>query len=588
MNRVLALLVTIVISATNVFSQYNNIFIIDCSRSMICPDGNYKNEQPDIRWNPAKNTLKGWINEYEDNDGITILLFNDDVVSTIRGKKKDIDWNDVDKQLDKATYNHHGTTSICKAWSVAERYFDPSKRNYFYLITDGNCEHNNCPLASYIINFCAKIPKGHGYILEIGKSELPADVVEAVNSSPCLTLKPAGPLKHFGGFSDDEVYVTTSYMKSSGIDRSSPVYFSRKKQYPITASVNDSYFNVKVTNGCVNNGILTFDVGLKPGVDLNELKQTLNSDTYEIPVSLSSKEVDIDENKDITIVVTLKAVSELQLLNDVSQIELGKATYYNDFIIPRSNPDTLSYIIKPQFNNEALLNGSTATFEICGLPSPMRLLVNGEHTSDNKLTLSSNDSVLLQFVTDVPCEDFDIESSLRVCDSSNLDRLNGIENPRDFSINIGGEVYEKINPLKKTLIVLSVLLFIILLIWIGFNLIRPSMMGKLNIVDNNNETIKGLGDLAGFHKVILYSGVNKSKSGILDSLIFTKRKYVHIDGIPHAIKISGRSNKTLYIHPVNGLIINGSLLHGKLKLKAKTIFAISWSDNTFKIRIKYF
>lgn len=232
MNRVLALLVTIVIGVVNGFSQYYNIFIIDCSRSMICPDGNYKNEQPDIRWNPAKNTLKGWINEYEDNDVITILLFNDNVVSTIKGKKKDIDWNDVNKQLDRATYNHHGTTSICKAWIAAERYFDPSKRNYFYLITDGNCEHTNCPLASYIRHFCSKIPKGHGYILEIGESALPSDVVDAVKSSPCLTLKPAGPLKHFGGFSDDEVNVTTSNMKTGGSDRTSAVYFSRKKTIP--------------------------------------------------------------------------------------------------------------------------------------------------------------------------------------------------------------------------------------------------------------------------------------------------------------------------------------------------------------------
>lgn len=114
------------------------------------------------------------------------------------------------------------------------------------------------------------------------------------------------------------------------------------------------------------------------------------------------------------------------------------------------------------------------------------------------------------------------------------------------------------------------------------------MMGKLNIVDDRNETIKGLGDLSGFHRVILYSGPDKSKSGILDSLVFTKRKYIHIDGIPHAIKLSGRSNKTLYVYPTNGLNINGSLLHGKLKLRAKAIFTISWDNNKFKLAIKYF
>lgn len=534
----------------------------------------------------SENTLKGWINEYEDNDVITILLFNDNVVSTIKGKKKDIDWNDVNKQLDRATYKHHGTTSICKAWIAAERYFDPSKRNYFYLITDGNCEHTNCPLASYIRHFCSKIPKGHGYILEIGESALPSDVVDAVKSSPCLTLKPAGPLKHFGGFSDDEVNVTTSNMKTGGSDRTSAVYFSRKKQYPITVTVDDSYFNVKVTNGCVNNGILTFDVSLKPGVNLNELKQNLGSDTYEISVSLSSKEVDIDENKDISIVVTLKAISELQLLNDVSQIELGKATWHNDFIISRSNPDTLSYTLKPQFNEEAINSHSSATFRVTDLPSAMRVLINNNRILDNKFTISSNEPIKLQFVTDVPCEDFDVESTLKLIESKNLDRINGIDGNK-YSIGIGGEVRERINPLKCSLITLFIVLLFILILWIVYNLFRPSMNGKLNIVDINDNTMKGLGDLSGFHKLYLYNGPDKFRCGILDALLFTKRKYVHIDGLTRKIKITGKSDKTIYVHPANGILINGNKLHDKLKLKAKVIFTISQNNNT-KIRIKYF
>ena len=581
--------------AISAFGQYNNIFIIDCSRSMICPNGektgNWKTEERDVRWNPAKDALKEWISSYEDNDMITLLLFNDKVVSTISKKKKDIEWNNIDTELDKAVKSHHGKTSICNAWLEAERYFDSNKNNFFYIITDGIDDHSGpCHLVDQIRAFCSKIPEGsHGYVLKLDHATFPQDVLDALNSSPCLTQLPVGPIPRFGGFISDEVYVTTSNMKSGGIDRTSPLGFDRKTKYNITAKpVNEKYFDIAVSNGSVNNGVLTFDVKLKDGINLNDLKHELGSDTYEISVELFSNDVKIVRNDHISIIVTLKAVSELQLLNDVSQIELGKATWYNEFIIPMSNPDTLSYTIKPQFNDEAIHNGSTATFVINGLPLPVRLFVNGKQKIDNKFTLSSNDSVLLQFVTDVPCEDFDIESSLSIFSTSNLDRVNGIDNPNEYSISIGGEVYEKWNPLKKLLFVLSVILLISFLIWILYNLIRPSMMGKLNIVDENNETIKGLGDLAGFHRVILYSGPNRNKSGLLDSLIFTKRKYIHIDGLPCAIKISGKSDKTLYIHPAKGIKINGSLLFSKLKLRARTIFLVSWDDNKYKIRIKYF
>lgn len=594
MKRILSIVLFVVIFVTSANSQYNNIFIIDCSRSMICPNadntGNWKTEERDIRWNPAKAALKEWIDGYEDNDLITLLLFNDKVVSTISKKKKDIDWSNIDKDLDNAVESHHGKTSICNAWSTAEQYFDPQKFNFFYIITDGMDDHSGpCHLVDQIRAFCSKIPEGsHGYVLKLDHASFPKEVLDALNSSPCLTQLPSGPIPKFGGFISDEVYVTTSNMKSGGIDKTSSLGFDRKTRFSIKArTIDEQYFDVTVSNGCVNNGILTFDVKLKDGVNLNDLKHQLNSDSYDISVELSSTDVKIVRNNHISIIVTLKPISDLQILNDVSQMELGKATWYNDFIIPRSNPDTLSYALKPQFNEEALNNGASATFKVENLPSPMRVLINGNELSDNIFTVSSNDPLMLQFVTDVPCNDFDIESSLKLVERKNIERINGIDG-NVYSISIGGEVRETINPLKFYLIVLAVALLIILLLWIVYNLFRPSMIGKLNIVDGNDNTTRGLGDLSGFHKLYLYNGPDNIKSGILDALLFTKRKYVHIDGLTRKIIITGKSDKTIYVHPANGILINGNQLHDKLKLKAKIIFTIAQKNNNTKIRIKYF
>lgn len=158
MKRILSIVLFVIFWATSASSQYNNIFIIDCSRSMICPNadktGNWKTEERDIRWNPAKAALKEWIDSYEDNDLITLLLFNDKVVSTISKKKKDIDLSNIAKELDNAVESHHGKTSICNAWSMAERYFDSQKYNFFYIITDGMDDHNGpCHLVDQIQAF---------------------------------------------------------------------------------------------------------------------------------------------------------------------------------------------------------------------------------------------------------------------------------------------------------------------------------------------------------------------------------------------------------------------------------------------------
>lgn len=593
MKRILSIVLFVIFWATSASSQYNNIFIIDCSRSMICPNadktGNWKTEERDIRWNPAKAALKEWIDSYEDNDLITLLLFNDKVLSTISKKKKDIDWSNIAKELDNAVESHHGKTSICNAWSMAERYFDSQKYNFFYIITDGMDDHNGpCHLVDQIQAFCSKIPDGsHGYVLKLDHASFPKEVLDALNSSPCLTQLPSGSIPKFGGFMSDEVYVTTSNMKSGGIDKTSSLGFDRKSKFNIKATtIDEHFFDVSVSNGCVNHGILMFDVKLKDGANLNDLKHQLNSDTYEISVELSSNDLKIVRNGHISIVVTLKPISELQILNDVSQIGLGTASWYNDFIIAKNNPDSLSYILKPQFNEEALNNGASATFKIVNLPSPMRAFINSNELSDNIFTVTSNEPLILKLVTDVPCEDFDIESTLRLIKSKNLDRINGIDGNL-YSISIGGEVREKINPLKFYLITLSIVLLIILILWIGYNLFRPSMIGKLNIVDSNDNTIRGLGDLSGFHKLYLYNGPEKIKCSILDALLFTKRKYVHIEGLTRKIKITGKSDKTIYVHPANGILINGNQLHDKLKLKAKIIFTITQNNNT-KIRIKYF
>lgn len=596
MQRILVLLYLCFIGCICSYGQYNNIFIVDCSRSMICPNadktGDWKTEEPNIRWNPAKSALKDWLNSYEDNDLITILPFNDDVVDVIQCKKKDLNWNNIEDILDKSVVSHHGKTSICNAWKKAEKYFDSSKYNFFYIITDGMDDHTGpCNLVQLINSFCSKIPEGsHGYFINLAQAGFPDEIINALNDSPCISIAPA-ITSPFGRFLKGDVSVVTNNMKSGGRDAVS-LEFDRKNKYPMSVSTNDPYFNVMVKNGAVDKGVLTLEIGLRNGIDLTELKKRLDSSSYTFSINLSSPAIKILDNGEIDVEVILKPITELVILPHETQIELGKTDWYDKFIIPMKLPDTLYHVIRPIFNEEAILQNSSASLCVMDLPEKTKLLINGKDYTNKSFTINSNDSVLLQFITSVPCTDHDINARLVINSTTNVERLIGTktyDNPSDFKVGIFGEIEEVINPLKLALIIMLILLICLLIIRIAYNLcFRSTMIGRINKIDQNDNTLEGLADVSGFHIVYLTSGKGKRSNGIIDSLILGKRLYVHVPNLPETVKLTGKSDKTIVIHPNKKVKINGITPLYKIKYKGKTIVNISNNDNVNIIRIKYF
>lgn len=563
---------------------------------MICPNaekqGDWRTEEPNIRWNPAKSALKDWLNSYEENDLITIIPFNDDVIDALSFKKKDFDWNNIESILDNAVKSHHGKTSICNAWKKAEKFFDSSKYNFFYIITDGMDDHNGpCTLVEQINSFCSKIPEGsHGYFLNLAQAAFPKEVMDALSASDCISIAP--PISTpFGRFLTDSISVATNNMKSGGKDEVA-LEFDRKQEYPMDIDSDDPYFTADLTNGIVEKGVLRLKIGLRNGVDLAELKKELNSDTYSFAVHLSSSSIKIIDNEDVDIKVILKPITELALLTNETQIELGKAKWFDKFIIPMKLPDTLSYVFRPVFNDEALLQNASATLKAINLPPKTKLLINGTDFTNKSFTISSNDSIVLQFVSEVPCDNHDIEANIVIEDVKNIERLISsriYDNPKEFSVGVFGEVRESMNPLKLCLIIVCIILLILFVMRSLFNLaIRPTMIGRINKVDNNGNTIEGLGDITGFHEVYLTPDKSRSYTGILNSLLIGKRLYIHISGLPSPIKITGKSDKTIFFHPNKKIKINGVVPLYKIKYKGRTIVNISREDDTDIVRIKYF
>lgn len=565
---------------------------------MISPNGDYSNEQRDLRWNPAKQALKEWINSYENNDIVTIVLFNDEVKDIISSKKKDITWSDIEDKLDNAVEAHHGRTCICEAWRTAERYADPSKDNYFYIITDGKEEvhGDNKLLLELIRNFCDKGMQGYFLQLNIDAADFPSEVRQAILDTPCMQYVQLGAdgIKPFGGFKDNEVFVTTSNMKHGGKDTSSSLNFSRKNRYPVTIAYNDPNFSIEVVDGAIDNGSIQFEVSLKPNADLATIKDAVQSDEYGIELTLRSDAVQIIKNSNLHLTVHLQPIAELNVFEGRQQLELGLSDWYDNFIIPRSEPDTLLYTITPLFNREALDKNASVEFQFKDLPENLKIFVDGKELQSSRVfKISGNTPVCVQMVPVVPCEDFDLEGKLIIVKASGLDRVLAnelYENPMDFSIPVCGEVERSINPLKLTLIILTIVILIFLVFKALYNLIlRPTMTGRLAIVDNNGFVTQTLGDLSGYNVAYLTGGSSREERGIINTLFTSKRLYMHVPNLNRDIKITGNTNDEIYIHKTGNISVNGlKIIAMPKKFESRTTPILKFEDNGITlITIKY-
>ena len=104
MRKALVTFFTILMSCVVSFGQYNynNIVLFDCTKSMTHPNAvtreDYRGEgEPDIIWKPAKMALKDLFIQAEDEDNFTILLFQESILDIIEGKKKNLNWSDIDR-----------------------------------------------------------------------------------------------------------------------------------------------------------------------------------------------------------------------------------------------------------------------------------------------------------------------------------------------------------------------------------------------------------------------------------------------------------------------------------------------------------
>lgn len=586
--------------------NYNNIVLFDCTKSMTHPNAvtreDYRGEgEPDIIWEPAKMALKDLFIQAEDEDNFTILLFQESILDIIEGKKKNLNWSDIDRRLESAVQKPDDTC-ICDAWDKAETYLREGvgEFNFFYLFTDG-CEDCNYPshdVTDKIRKFCknqrTNIRK-FGFYLMLTEKAGNKGVKQALEGScikPLNPPDPGAPIHPFGTFVNRTISVSTDDMMSSmgkyDCVASVSNRFSRKKaSYQLSITSNDPYFNVEIQNNCIDNGEVVFLVSAKKeSLDVSKLRNDIQSDTYRFQVQLSSSEVDLN-NDSQEIIVNLRPVRSAEVHGDY--IKLGTADYYPKFLfVHEKEIQKLSKPIDIKFSKSILSDSQPGIikWEISPNDSSCTFFYNGKECQDNTFYMTSEESAHeLSLLFDNETEEGDFDFTLKPVYVNGIEYINA-QDPLRFEYKIYSGFDVEWNPIKKILLVLFVLFcFVTVIVFVYKNIIARRIMDKqiYLLPDIYNP-------IAEVHNCVKCVITSKSKTGMngwLSRIYCGPVYYVKIDAAASDLELKVNFDDDIIVKSNSNYWLNDIPLTSSTVLQSncKQVFAITNSDTKFTIII---
>lgn len=601
MRKALVTFFSILMSCVVSFGQYNynNIVLFDCTKSMTHPNAvtreDYRGEgEPDIIWKPAKMALKDLFIQAEDEDNFTILLFQESILDIIEGKKKNLNWPDIDRRLESAVQKPDDTC-ICGAWDKAETYLREGvgEFNFFYLFTDG-CEDCNYPshdVTDKIREFCKNQRtdiRKFGFYLMLTEKAGNKGVKQALEGSCIKSLipDPGATIHPFGAFVNRTISVSTDEMMSSmgKYDRTASASnrFSRKKAtYQLNVTANDPHFNVEVQNNCIDNGEVVFLVSAKDkNININDLRNATQSDVYRFKVSLSSTEVELyDDSQEI--VVNLKPIRSVEVRGDY--IKFGTADYYPRFMLfPEKEIKKLSKTIDVRFSKSILSDSRPGVirWEIFPQKSSCTFYYNGKECQDNAFYMTSEDGAHeLELLFDNKTDEGDFEFALKPVSVNGIEFING-QDPLRFEFKIYSKFDVEWHPVLKMFITLLVIGLICCILRILYSHLRRGVYCGVDYIDNGSLEI--LVPKRTCNRIILID--TPKRQGVID-YIFNGRTLYNVEPIP-GLRTPVRLNA--YKHRRGMMYMrfspNKDFLYDSVNIRNQTIIADEDTQHTITDR----
>lgn len=448
--------------------ERNYIYVLDCTRSMIGYGGS-----PKI-WDPTRDYLRKELVKHTPGTTLHIIPFQGKVLPAFSFDAKDLDWKKIDAQLQEHVQNVTNT-NICDAWDATDRYIDSHKDNYIILLTDGKDNVNGmAAVAKKLSDWCGKYPNTYGFYVQLTEAAIDqgvAKVIDICDNEFVIDASKGIPV--FGSFDNGLII----YANTLNLDKVHKIGFSSAGKYVAKAACVDPYFDVKVVNNKIEEGIVPIQIIAKQPI--SQINAAL-PDTYNFTFEVKSDEVKII-NPIVKVQMTNKPERSLELLSE--ETDMGKATWYDSFLFwVASAPDTLKVDLKAAFNGEAKKDGSVVELQIKDADEgkDFQLFFNGQPLSGNSITLKAKDVApsILSVVFNPDAKEgkryFHVTATIK----HELDKIN--DQPiEQYQLSLRSKYVVVWNPLKIILMWLGIIILTALLLW--FLLIKRFVYPSIGI-----------------------------------------------------------------------------------------------------------
>lgn len=471
MRRILLLL--LVLLSINLLAQRerNYIYLLDCTKSMKGFGGNRN------IWESTKDYLKTELGKYSPGTTLHVIPFQDKVHPSFDFGAEDFDdrkWAEIENRINVYVNDITGT-NICDAWDATDRYIDSHKDNYIILLTDGKDNVKGMAAVTRKLNdWCGKYPNTYGFYVQLTEAAIDqgvAKVIDICDNEFIIDASKGIPV--FGSFDNGLII----YANTLNLDKVHKIVFSSAGKYVAKATCADPYFDVKVINNKIEEGIVPIQIIAKQPV--SQINAAL-PDTYNFTFEVKSDEVKII-NPTIRVQMTNKPERSLELLSD--ETDMGKATWYDSFLFwGASDPDTLKVDLKAAFNDEAKKDGSVVKLQIKNADDgkDFQLFFNGQPLNGNSIMLKAKDvdHSILSVVFNPEAKEGKRYFTINTTVKQELDNIND-QPVEQYEMTLRSKYVVNWNPLKIILMWLGIIFFTVLLWW--FLLIKRFVYPSIDI-----------------------------------------------------------------------------------------------------------
>lgn len=571
MKRILFLLFVLISTTLHAQRERNYIYLLDCTKSMIGYNGS-----PNI-WEPTKTYLRNELEKHTPGTSLHVIPFQGQALNSFDFNAEDFDnkkWKDIENRIDKIVQEITGT-NICDAWDATDKYIDLYKDNYIILLTDGKDTKNGMSaVAKKLSDWCGKYPHTYAFYVQLTEAAIDQEIANVINVCDNeFVIDASKGIPVFGGFDNGLVV----YANTLNLDKTHKIGFSSAGKYNAKAVCNDPFFNVKVVDNLINDGVVPIQIVAKQPLSL--INSTIPQ-IYDFTFEIQSSEVNII-NPTVKVQMTNKPERTLELLSE--ETDMGKAVWYDSFLFwGESTPDTLSIDLMSVFNDEAKKDNSIVEIHITDSEekNDYKLFYNKEQVRDGAIMLKADNKTtsILSIVYNEDAKQGKRYLLVKPIAKNNLDKIND-QPVEQYQLTLRSMYVVNWNPLKTILTWLGIIIITALLLWFLFikHFIYPNIgVRTIQINDPYFARVK----IKGKRRVVF---TNKKMEQSILSRIFTGEILYKVHDVwssPLTFE-AGAKKKTLRVVRTKDYVFTPY----SSTLKAPNDYVVENTNNNTKIKI---